>query len=124
MVTKYRREAQISHCSESTHISIEVKGQPLVNEAMGMDLASVRQIAPKALITRTTVHRQLARPLCMTARHRRWVPHRLSLQQKYNRLQKAQELHAIFKSVICNSRQTIMTVEKCFFYMHRDFEHK
>jgi hypothetical protein len=79
-VRKSLPEARISHDSEPTQFPVEDEGQRLIGEAILMALAeepfiSVRQIALKILIPRTTVYRHLVGPLGMTARDLSCVPH-------------------------------------------------
>jgi transcriptional antiterminator len=93
-VTKYRRETQVTHDSELSPISIEDECQRLIDKALLLALAeelfaSVRRLASKTLISRTTVYRHADRPFGMTVKHLRWVAHSLSPQQKGNRVQRA-----------------------------------
>jgi hypothetical protein len=59
----------------------------------------------------------------MTVKHLRWVPHRVSPEQKSSRVQKPQELLAVLKSAKHNSWKNIITPDESYFYMHTDFGH-
>jgi hypothetical protein len=90
-VTEYLRETQVTRSSEPTPISIEDECQRLIDKAILLALAeepfaSIRRIASRTLIPRTTVYRHLVGSLGMTLKHLRWVPERLSPQQNGNRV--------------------------------------
>jgi hypothetical protein len=102
-VTKYLQETQAIHDSESTPTPIEDECQRLIDKAILLPLAeepfaSFRRIASKTLISRAIVYCHLVAPPGMTVKLLRWVPHRLSPQQKGSRVQEAQTFPAVFKS--------------------------
>jgi hypothetical protein len=102
-VTKYLREAQVTHGSEPTRTLIEDEGQRLIGEAIFVALAekafaSVRRIASKAPIPRTTFCRHLVGQPGMTIKHLCWVPPTLSSQRKGICLQKAHEILLVLRS--------------------------
>jgi hypothetical protein len=84
--------------------------------------ASVRRTASKTLIPSTAVYCHLVGRLGMTMKPLCLVPRGLSPQQKGSRVQKAQELLALFKSAEHNSWKNIITLDESFFYMYTDFE--
>jgi hypothetical protein len=113
-VTKDLRETRVTHGNERTPISIEDECQKLIDKVVLLALAdesfaSFRQTAPKKLIPMTRVYPHLIGPLCMTVKHLRCAPHRLSSQQKGIRVQKAQGLLTVLKSAKHNSWKSIIT---------------
>jgi hypothetical protein len=126
-VTRYLRDTQVTHDSESTPTSIEEECQRLIDKATLLALAeepfpSVRRIASKALIPGTAVYPHLVGPLGMIVKDVRWVIHWLSPQQKVSRVQKAQELLPVHKSAKHNSWENIITLDESYFAKHTSFE--
>jgi hypothetical protein len=90
-VTRNLRKTQVTHDTEQTPTMIEDESQRSIDAAILLALAEktfafVPRIASKTLIRRTAGYRHLVRPLCMTVKHLRWVPHRLPPRQKGSRV--------------------------------------
>jgi hypothetical protein len=90
-VTKCLREAVVIHDSEPTQTLIKDEGQTLIDEAILMafaeeHFASVRRIASKTVIARTTVDRHLVGPLgmTMTVKHLRWDPRAVTAAERHS----------------------------------------
>jgi hypothetical protein len=92
-VTKCLRETQVTHNSGPTPTSIEDECQRVIDKSILIALAegpfaSVRRIASKTPIPRTTIYRHLVGPVGMIVKPLGWDAPRPSPQQKGRRVRK------------------------------------
>jgi transposase len=60
---------------------------------------SVRQIAKKVMMSKSTVHRHLTQTARWKLQHLKWVPHSLTDSENVNRVQRATELLELLPSI-------------------------
>jgi hypothetical protein len=84
--------------------------------------SSVRQIAYRTRIPKTTVYNHLVHSLGYTVKHLRWVPHTLSLLQKQKRVEKSKALLELLFSMKHQSWKYIVTLDESWFYLSTGYE--
>jgi hypothetical protein len=77
---------------------------------------SLRQIAKRVRMPKSTVDRHLASGMGWKLKHLRWIPHRLPDVQKVTRFQRVQELLAVLQSFQHHAWLYIVTPDESWFY--------
>ena len=83
---------------------------------------SLKQIAQKTNIPKTTVHRILTQDLGYISKHLKWIPHILNPSQKVSRINASKQLLHILKEAAQNDYCNIITGDESWFYLTTDHE--
>jgi hypothetical protein len=126
-VTWYLREARFAGQSEEVPIETELMTPNPVDIAILGALAdrpfsSVRELSRLTYLSRTTIHRHLTESLCFAIRYLRWIPHRLSDQQKAIRVNLSRELLRVLEVQQSRDWHDIVTLDESWFYFSTDHE--
>jgi transposase len=126
-VTKYLRLGKMTtEIEEIPFIEFEHE-ENLIDQAITLALndepfASIRQIARKTLLPRSTIYRHLTNSMGFVVKHLRWVPHNLSDDQKQMRISKSIDLLHLLNSMKHHSWRNIVTLDESWFYLATDYD--
>jgi hypothetical protein len=120
-VTNHLRAARIipgdtTALSDATLFQINDSDEAILRALEEFPFSSVGQLSCAAHLPKTTVYRRLSEKLGLTARHLRWVPHRLSEAQKARRVQCSQSLLTRLRDQQTRAWHDIVTLDESWFY--------
>ena len=126
-VTKYLRLRKHPNDFAETVFIESIKEENFIDQAITLALneepfASIRQIARKTLLPRSTIFRHLTLSMGFVMKHLRWVPHNLSDDQKQMRVDKSNDLLQLLNSMKHHSWKNIVTLDESWFYLTTDYE--
>jgi hypothetical protein len=126
-VTFHLRAPRLRTANEGEEEQGEVTPVAEVDETILKALAdepfsSVRELEWHTCLSRTAVHRHLTRSLGFTVRHIRWVPHRLSDDQKRMRVSVSSELLRLLEQQERRAWHDVITLDEFWFYFSTDHE--
>lgn len=126
-VTKYIRSSSFKAIRDESISEDSDDETNLIDDAILQALedepfASVRRIASKTYLPKSTVYRHLVSSLQYTVKHLTWIPHTLTNEQKGTRVSKSIELLALLRSMEHQSWVHFVTLDESWFYLSTDYE--
>ena len=126
-VTKYLRSESFIKQEAPSPNSDKKTCDEVVNEAILAVLeeepySSVRQIAQRTKIPKSTVYYHLVHSLGFVAKHARWIPKKLTQEQLNDRVCKCDALSKLLRKVFHHNYKFIITLDQSWFYLNTDYE--
>ena len=115
-VTKYLRSELTTPISKVCPKMDEKSGDEIIDDAIISVLAdepysSVRQIAQRTKIPKSTVFYHLVHSLGFVSKHAKWIPKKLTQEQMQDRVYKCSKLATILRKVFHHNYQFVITLD-------------
>lgn len=128
-ITRYIRNyiiAQNSHQDvKAEKINVHDETDKLILKELEEEpFASVRQIARTTGIPKSTVYRHLTEKLNYVNMHLKWIPHKLTTEQKHERVACSLELIKMLTSAENRGWNYFVTGDESWFYLNYEYEQK